>query len=231
MLAGLVATTMVGDLLGCGGTPAPPQRGVLENDIGSWNYRRYQQLLDVEVWVVKNKAVAYTASYVRESAEREGQVGDRDVVSAFITRYESNKGLLRSLVKFVRRLAQDSGYDVEERSKGGVWLIWIAGNNEAWALWASNQHIVKLGGRGITDVPEDLIEAYGDRYPSRIREGLLDGPLPAGDDFGEPKDGDPEYDPDNPTPDWGVFETGDPDEATKKSQKKKGKGQPKKGKK
>ncbi len=204
----------------CGGASTPPQRGVLERNIDSWNYRRFQRLLDVEVWVAKNDGVAYTASYVRDSAEREGTLRDGDVVNAFVTRYQRNRGILRSLVKFVRRLEQDSGYAIEERSKGGVRVIWVTGRNEAWALWMSNQHIVKIGGRGMKNVPDDVIEAYGDRYPSRLKEGILDGPLPSGPDF-EVDESDPDYDPDNPSPDWEAYETGDPDDAKKKSSSKK----------
>ena len=207
----VIAFTVVG---ACGGTPPPPQRGVLERNIDSWNYRRYQRVMDVEVWVAKNKAIAHTASYVRKTAEKEGRVEDGDVVNAFVTRYKRNRGVLRSLVKFVRRLAQDGGYVVEERSNGGVRHISVTGNNEAWALWPSNQHVVKVGGRGMEDVPDDVIEAYGDRYPSRLEEGVLEGPLPEGPDFNENADEEQDYDPDNPTPEWD-------EEASNKAKKKK----------
>ena len=50
---------------------------------------------------------------------------------------------------------------------------------EAWALWAGPRHVVKVGGPGRTDVPADVVAAYGARYPSRLESGALDGPLPA----------------------------------------------------
>ncbi|MEM9491617.1 MAG: hypothetical protein AAGC55_20900, partial [Myxococcota bacterium] len=191
----------------CAGAP-PPQRGVLEENIEDWNYRRYQKVLDVEVWVAKNEAVAHTASYVRNQAEKVGQLGDGDVVSAFVTRYKRDRGVLRALVKFTRRLAQDSGYLVEERSRGGVRFISVTGNNEAWAMWASPNHIIKVGGRGRDGVPRDVVKAYGKRYPSVIEEGLLDGPLPPGPDFGDDDEtGDGEYDPDEPSPDWDGYDS------------------------
>ena len=222
VIALAVSAVLVALAGACGGASPPPQRGVLERNIDTWNYRRFQRVLDVEVWVAKNDAIAYTASYVRDRAEKEGRLEDGDVVNAFVTRYQRNRGILRSLVKFVRRLEQDSGYAVEERSKAGVRIIWITGRNEAWALWMSNQHIVKIGGRGMKNVPDDVIEAYGDSYPSRLKEGLLEGPLPSGPDF-QVDESDPDYDPNNPSPDWDAYETSDPDAAKKKSSKKKSK--------
>ena len=50
-LGGTVAT-------GCGGAPPQPKRGVVESDLGSWHFRRFQPVLDVEVWVENNKAEA-----------------------------------------------------------------------------------------------------------------------------------------------------------------------------
>ncbi|MCG8417685.1 MAG: hypothetical protein MJE77_07035 [Proteobacteria bacterium] len=195
-------------LAACGGPPAPPRRGVLEQDVSAWNYRRYQKLLDVEVWVAKNRAVAFAASYVREQAEKRGIIEDRDIVTALVTRYQHNRGVLRALVKFARRLAQDSGYVVDEDSRGQVRFISVKGHGETWALWMSNRHIVKIGRRSGDSVPGDLIQAYGQRYPSRLKEGILDGPLPQGPDFDQSQD-DETYDPDNPTPDWEEYETGD----------------------
>src|SRR5690242_7561174 len=90
-------------LLACGGHPPAPKRGVVEGDLGAWKFRRFQPVLDVEVWVEGNKAQAYTASYVTDDAEKKGHVEDKDVVNVFVTRYEKPEGVLRETVKFVRR--------------------------------------------------------------------------------------------------------------------------------
>src|SRR6476660_8911504 len=97
-------------LVACGGRPPPPKRGVVEGDLGGWKFRRFQPVLDVEVWVENNKAEAFTASYVTDQAEKLGHVADKDVVSVFVTRYEKDDGVLRETVKLVRRLAAEGGY-------------------------------------------------------------------------------------------------------------------------
>ncbi len=220
VLAGLAV------LVACGGTPPPPKRGVLENNVSSWKFRRYQELLDVEVWVDKNKAVAHTASYVRGKAEKEGRLDAGDIVNVFVTRYENDLGVLRATVKFVRRLAQEAGYQVEEDKVGGVRLFSISRNDERWMIWAAKRHVVKVGGQDVGKVPKALVKAYGKRYPSRIKGGMLEGPLPEepalpaddkdGDD-GDDGDKEEPYNPDNPTPDWDKYEPGELKTPKKKS--------------
>jgi len=186
-------------LSACGGPGKPPVRGVIEGDVDGWGFRRYQQVLDVEVWVKKNKARAHTASYARISSEKKGRIDSGDVVNAFVTRYKSDEGVTRALVVFVRRLAQQSGYQVIERKIEGVRLFEIAGPGEYWLFWAAKGHLVKLGGPGRTSVPDALIEAYGERYPSLVKSGSLEGPLEQEE---EPEIETEEYDPNNPRPEW-----------------------------
>lgn len=209
MHCALVAGTVLA-LVACGGSPPPPARGVLEQNVSSWSFRRYQALQDVEVWVADNQAVAHTASYVRGQAEKTGQLQTSDVVNAFVTRYQRDQGIVRAVVKFARRLAQESGYVVEEDEKGGVRLIAIAGPDEKWVLWPAAGHVVKIGGRELESVPTALIEAYGERYPSRLGEGVLEGPLPD-EPAPDKTPGQEPYDPDNPSPDWDKY---DPDAKT-----------------
>jgi hypothetical protein len=187
----------------CGGPDTPPARGVIENDLDGWSFRRYQSVLDVEVWVPDNRAVAHTASYARKEAEKRGQLSEQDVVSAFVTRYQTDTGIERALVKFVRRLAQESGYRVEEREIGDVRLVAVSGAGETWALWPARRHVVKIGGPGRRDIPESVIEAYGERYPSELKTGALDAPLPAGPDpaLSKPAKEEP-FDPEHPKPEW-----------------------------
>ncbi len=188
-------------LFACGGKPPIPKRGVVEGDLGAWKFRRFQPVLDVEVWVENNKAEAYTASYVSEDAEKTGHVEDKDVVSVFVTRYERDDGVLRETVKLVRRLAAEGGYQVDEDKVGGARALTINGHGESWVMWAAKKHVVKVGGRGRETVPAGMVESYADRYPSVIPGGVLEGPLPPGPDNQGPKDEKQEYDEANPRPD------------------------------
>ena len=192
----------------CGGKPPVPKRGVVEGDIGSWKFRRFQPVLDVEVWVDGNKAEAYTASYVTESAEKRGRVEDRDIVNVFVTRYAEETGVVRETVKLARRLAAEQGYQVDENKIGGARALTIIGNGEAWVMWPSKKHVVKVGGRGRENVPEAMVEHYADRYPSQLPGGSLEGALPPGPDSAPKADPKDPYDPKNPKPD---IEKYDPD--------------------
>lgn len=195
LLSCAVLTALVA---GCG-SPKPPVRAVIEADVSGWTFQRYQALLDVEVWVPENRAAAHTASYVSRAALKRGRLAETDVVNAFVTRYKKDVGIERALVKFVRRLAAESGYVVEEREIGGIRLFHVSGSGEVWAMWAAPKHVIKIGGRGRDDIPGDVVEAYAERYPSRIEEGMLEGELPEGPD---PKVETQPFDPDNPRPDW-----------------------------
>jgi hypothetical protein len=182
----------------CGGRPPPPKRGVAESAISDWEFRRFQEVLDIEVWVSENRAQAYAGTYVKAAAERAGRLGDDDVVNVFVTRYEKDDGVLRATVKFLRRLAQESGYQLEEDKVEGVRLVVISGNGETWAMWASRGYVVKVGGRGRTGVPSNMVEWYGERYPSTFPSGVLEGPLPAGTDEPavekeKPGEGEPDF--------------------------------------
>ena len=203
MLALALALTAAG--AGCGGRPPVPRRGVGETTIAGWEFRRFQQVLDIEVWVPANRAEAFAGTYVRASAARAGRLADDDVVNVLVTRYQRPEGVLRSTVKFLRRLAQEAGYTVDESRREGVRLVTVTGNGESWAMWAAPGHVVKLGGRGRSGVPDALIDWYGARYPSAMPAGVLEGPLPAGPDEPGPEPDAP-YDPDAPTPDWDGYD-------------------------
>jgi hypothetical protein len=192
----------------CGGHPPIPRRGVVETDLGSWKFRRFQgPLLDVEVWVDGNKAEAYSASYITSAAEQRGRIDDNDLVNVFVTRYETSDGVVRATVKLARRLAQEGGYQVEEDKIAGARTLTITGRGEAWVMWPSNQHVVKVGGRGRSAVPASMVENYVDRYPSQLPGGALEGALPPGRDDTPVKSGrpgaseKPQYDAKNPHPD------------------------------
>ena len=189
-------------LVGCGGQKPVPKRLVVEGDLGSWHYRRFQgPLLDVEVWIDGNKGEAYSASYITSDAEKKGKIEDKDLVNVTVTSYEKPDGVVRETVKLVRRLAQEKGYQVDEEKISGVRALTIKGPSEAWVMWPSKKHVVKVGGQGRTSVPGSVVESYGDRYPSKLPGGSLEGPLPPGpEDKPKPSGPKDKYDPNNPQP-------------------------------
>lgn len=191
-------------VVACGGKPPVPARGVVEADLGSWKFRRFQPVLDVEVWVEGNKAEAFTATYVTAAAEKRGKVDDADIVSVFVTRYARADGVVRETVKLARRLAAEQGYRVDESKIGGARALTITGNGEAWVMWPADKHVVKVGGRGRETVPGSVVESYADRYPSQLPGGALEGPLPPGPEA-TPKPEEP-YDPDDPRPDLDKYD-------------------------
>jgi hypothetical protein len=192
--------------ISCGGPPKPPPNGVVQADLGSWKFRRYQRVLDVEVWVDNNKAEAFTASYVADAAEQSGRINDKDVVNVFVTRYASDAGVLRETVKLARRLAAEQGYQVDEAKVGGTRTLTINGHGESWVMWAAKGYVVKVGGRGLDSVPSGLVGSYADRYPSVLPGGVLEGPLPPGPDDKPKQDPNQPYDPNNPTPDLDKYD-------------------------
>lgn len=203
----VTAIAVIASAAACGGAPPIPKRGVIEADLGGWKFRRFQPVLDVEVWVADNVAEAFTASYVRDEAEKRGTIRDNDLANVFVTRYQQSDGVLRETVKFARRLAKENGYQVEEQKIEGVRVFRITGNGETWALWAAKSYVVKVGGRGRDSIPGDLVEAYGDRFGSRLAGGMLEGPLPPGPEPKKAEGSDAEpYDENNPKPDWETYD-------------------------
>src|SRR5687768_6195162 len=91
--------------VGCGASI--PRRFVVEEDLGEFDYRRYQKTLDVEFPVEGNDAVGHTASYVRSQ-----RTSSREVVfaTAFVTVYESSRGLTSEVRE---RLESLGTYDVD----------------------------------------------------------------------------------------------------------------------
>lgn len=204
----LVAVMLVA--LGCGGRPPIPARLVVESDVGTWKFRRFQgPLLDVEVWVQGNQAEAFSASYITAEAEARGRIEDQDLVSVIVTRYAAPDGVVRATVKLARRLAQQEGYQIEEEKIGGARALTIHGHGEAWVIWPSDKHVVRVGGRGRRDVPASMVEPYAERYPSQLPGGSLEGPLPPGpDEAPAKKPAKPAYDASDPRPDIDHYDPG-----------------------
>jgi hypothetical protein len=205
----VISGILVGMLAACGGHKPVPKRLVVEGDLGSWRFRRFQgPLVDVEVWVEGNTAEAFTASYITSDSEKRGRIEDQDLVNVFVTRYAKPEGVVRATVKFARRLAQEHHYQVEEEKIAGERTLTITSPTESWVLWPSKQYVVKIGGRGLPKVPKAMVASYADRYPSQLPGGSLEGALPPGPEQPKAEDNDKKdpYDANNPRPDLDKYD-------------------------
>jgi hypothetical protein len=157
VILGVIAGGAVG---GCG--PSVPPRFVLERDIASLSYRRYQRVLDVEFPVEGNEAVGHTATYVRRSAR-----GEVPYVNVFVTVYANAPGLSAEIRRQVRTLGS---YDVEVRDVGAkVWSL-DGGEGDRWYLWVSGSRVVKIGGVADDDLVRAVVSEYLGLYPSDLDE-------------------------------------------------------------
>lgn len=198
-LVAIARLAILAGLAACGGTPLVPSRLVVEADVGSWKFRRFQgPLLDIEVWVDGNKGEAYSASYITAASEQRGRIEPRDLVHVTVTKYQRDDGVIRETVKLVRRLGAEKGYQVNETKIAGVRALSIVGPSEMWVVWPAGPYVVKVGGQGRDSVPDKVVANYGKRYPSRLPGGSLEGPLPI--EPGPTHEPAP-YDPSNPKPD------------------------------
>jgi hypothetical protein len=144
-------------LAACGSEPPP--RYVVEEDLGGYTYRRYQQVLDIELPIEENAAVGYTAVYLRRVGE------DVRIASAFVTVYERTDSLVAEILERLDTI-QSYEREVVKREREYVWRL--TGDDHEWLLWVSGHHVVKLGGPLDGEVPEAIAEAYLDLYPSDL---------------------------------------------------------------
>lgn len=145
-------------LWACG--PKLPPRYVIESDLDGYRYRRYQQVLDVELPIEGNTAVAHTATYVRGGETVH-------VAPVVLTTYERASGLTETARQRLRTM---DGYSLEviEISGFHVWRMRGAAG-DLWVIWVSDRYLAKVGAPdGETEVPEPLVEAYLDLYPSDL---------------------------------------------------------------
>jgi len=175
------ALVAAGIALGCGGSV--PARFVLERDVDdAYRYRRYQKVLDVEVVVPENLAIGHTAVY-----ERAEEATGPALAVAFVSRYERARGLAMELHRAVERL---EGYDasVAEVGGGNAWVL-VGEQGDRWAVWASGPQIVKIGTPSGAALPQPVLEAYMDLYPSELED---DGRAEAGAASAGPPSDEPE---------------------------------------
>lgn len=155
-----LAAALFSGLTACG--PKLPPRYVLEHDVGSYKFRRYQQVLDVELSLLDNAAVGHTATYVRGGKTVH-------VAPVFITVYQKPAGLVEEVRQRLRAM---SGYTFDIVKLVGAHVYRMRGEGEdgdSWVLWVSGAQLVKLGAPvGERDVPGELLEAYLAQYPSDL---------------------------------------------------------------
>lgn len=175
----------------CG--PAIPRRFVLERDVENWSYRRYQHVLDVEFAVEGSPGVGHTATYVRRARRGDDTIPYANV---FVAAHENATGMTDEVRRQIRAL---SSYEISVRAFGGghVWHL-DGGPGDRWVVWVSGSHVVKVGASAeVDEVPEDMVGAYMEIYPSdldehgRARPGTLSaGELPtrSGSEEGEEDD-------------------------------------------
>jgi hypothetical protein len=147
-------------LAACG--PKLPPRYVIEKDVGPFQYRRYQRVLDIELPIAGNPAVGHTATYVRSGSTLA-------LAPAFVTVYQHAKGLSETVRARLRAM---TSYTFDLQAVSGEHLFRLRGDSgDAWLLWVSGPHLIKLGvPEGETRVPEAIVEAYLDLYPSDLDE-------------------------------------------------------------
>ncbi len=170
----IALAVLLAAIAGCG--PAVPPRYVLERDIGSLSYRRYQRVLDGELPVEGNDAIGHTATYVRRSSR-----GEVPYVNVFVTAYSSAPGLTAEVRRQVRSLGS---YDVSVTDAGGgrAWSL-DGGEGDRWVLWVSGSHVVKVGGVADAELVRSVVSEYMGIYPSDLDEHgrARDGTPSAGD--------------------------------------------------
>jgi hypothetical protein len=144
----------------CG--PKLPPRYVLEHDVGSYKFRRYQQVLDVEIGIADNAAVGHTATYVRTGKQVR-------VAPVFVTVYQKPAGLAETIRQ---RLRSMDSYTFDIVKNSGAYMFRMRGEGqggESWLLWVSGAQLVKIGApAGEAEVPRVLLEDYLEQYPSDL---------------------------------------------------------------
>ncbi len=143
-------------------SPALPARYVIEQDVGSYQYRRYQQLLDVELPIEGNEAVAHAATYVHTGETIE-------LIPVVVTTYARSDELAETLRQ---RLRSIDGYELRTVREAGAYVWQFIGHEgDAWRLWVSGPHFIKIGAaEGQSAPPASLVAAYLKLYPSAVSD-------------------------------------------------------------
>lgn len=137
-----------------------PQRYVIERDLGSYHYRRYQETLEAELPIPGNHAHGHTAAYLRRNPH------GVDAITAFVTVYERPAQLTETLRA---ALAELPGYELRTELIAGqhAWLLASSSEASFW-IWPSAQYVVKLGAPAGQHIPDEIAEPYAELYPSDL---------------------------------------------------------------
>lgn len=139
---------------------------MIESDVAGYHYRRYQQVLDIEVPIPENPAVGHTATYVQSGETPRA-------LPVFVTAYERGPGLGESVRQRLRSM-EEYTLDVKKLSRENVWQL-RGESGDVWLLWISGKDLVKIGAPdGEPQVPAAVAEAYLELYPSDLdRKGRI----------------------------------------------------------
>ena len=153
--------------VGC--ASGPPPRYVIERDLGTFAYRRYQKSFDIEVPIAGNQATGHTASYLQRNPSR-----DVEVATAFVTVYTHARSLAAEVRAALQKLG---GYTLTPSEVAAEW-VWVleAPGRERWCVWVSGARLVKLGAQAGRPFPDVIVRAYLDLYPSDLDERGLARP-------------------------------------------------------
>jgi hypothetical protein len=156
----LTATGLLAIMMGAACSSSLPMRYVIERDLGSYHYRRYQETLEAELPIAGNRAHGHNAVYLQRNAQGVA------AISAFVTVYERPARLTETVRA---ELAQLPGYELRTEKIAGqyVWLLAAKTETSFW-IWPSGQHLVKLGAPAGQAVPESIADPYASLYPSDL---------------------------------------------------------------
>lgn len=150
-----------------------PPRYVLEHDLGSYRFRRYQKTLESEIALDGNQAQGHTAAYMRRNAQ------GVEVVTAFVTVYDHPERLTESVRE---ELSSLPGYELSTETLAGqhAWSLRSSSEPAFW-IWPSGAYLVKLGVPAGQTVPAEVAGPYAELYPSDLdsyghaRQGATSG--------------------------------------------------------
>jgi hypothetical protein len=89
-------------------------------------------------------------------------------VTAFVTVYERPDSLTAEVKERLKALERYK-LAVQDLGDGYAWML-DAGPSERWALWVSGHFLIKLGAPPGESIPDALVDAYMDMYPSDLDE-------------------------------------------------------------
>lgn len=155
-------TTLIGLYALCACGTSLPARYVIEDDLGGYTFRRYQNTLEGELPIPGNAARGHSAAYMRQ--------GERsvEVVTALVTVHERAARLTESMRA---ELAALPGYELETGTLAGQYAWQLRSESEpSYWIWPSGRYVVKLATPAGQQLPEAVARPYAGLYPSDLDE-------------------------------------------------------------